>query len=109
VGIDKKEKKIAGYIFDNEIDNRWVFGSNFFDIDTLCDPTINPKINQTLNHPAGYENEVISNKNTHLNFEHWIETKKTQGMSFRQQQCQKKSSCKVQLCTSIHYTYSLVV
>jgi hypothetical protein len=45
-GYWQKEKKIKLQgIFDNEIDNRWVFGSNFFDIDTLCDPTINPKIN----------------------------------------------------------------
>jgi hypothetical protein len=41
VGIDKKKRKLQG-IFDNEIDNRWVFGSNFFDIDTLCNPTIKP-------------------------------------------------------------------
>jgi hypothetical protein len=38
------------------------FLGNFFDIDTLCDATINPTINKTLNHPASYENEVISNK-----------------------------------------------
>jgi len=36
---------VNGDIFDNEIGNRWVYLGNFFDIDTLCDPTINPKIN----------------------------------------------------------------